>query len=68
MAIRIKMVTNALYTAELSVPDMPAVKEPWSTPEPMSIDQIFSEPLNRGAHQTDIGDAFKAADPDWMSK
>ncbi len=64
MAIRIKMVTNALYTAELSVPDMPAVKEPWSTPEPMSIDQIISELLNRGAHQTDIGDAFKAADPD----
>ena len=68
MAIRIKMVANALYTAELSVPDMPAVKEPWSTPEPMSVDQIISELPNRGAHQTDIGDAFYAADPDWMSK
>jgi hypothetical protein len=68
MSIRIKMVSDALYSAELSLPDVPAVREPWSTLEPMSVDQIIKELLDRGAHQTDIGDAFKAADPDWMSK
>jgi hypothetical protein len=57
-----------LYSAELTLPDMPGVAESWATTEPMSLDQIAEELLRRGAHQTDIGDAFYAADPDWLSQ
>jgi hypothetical protein len=68
MAIRIKKVSDSLYSAELSSPDMQGVRAAWSTPEPMGVDRIIEELLSRGAHQTDIGDAFYAADPDWLSK
>jgi hypothetical protein len=34
----------------------------------MSADQIVEELLSRGAHQTDIGDAFYAANPQWLDK
>ena len=67
MSIRIKKVSDSLYTSDLTLPDMPAVVAPWSTPEPMPVDQIIKELLCRGAHQVDIGDAFKAADPHWMT-
>jgi hypothetical protein len=68
MAIRIKKVTEAMYDAELTLPDMPSVKTEWRAPGPMSADQIVEELLSRGAHQTDIGDAFYAADPQWLDK
>jgi hypothetical protein len=66
MTIRIKRVGDALYSAELTLPDMPAVKAGWSSSEPMSADQLVQELLKRGAHQTDIGDALYQADPDWL--
>jgi len=68
MTIRIKKASSMLYTAELTLPDMPGVAASWATPEPMSVDQIVDELQKRGAHQTDIGDAFYAADPDWLSR
>jgi hypothetical protein len=68
MAIRIKKVSDFLYTADLTLPDMPGITVPRSIPEPMSVDRIIKKLLGRGAHQTDIGDAFYAADPDWLSK
>jgi hypothetical protein len=37
---------------------MSGVAESYATAEPMSVDQIVEEFLRRGAHQTDIGDAF----------
>jgi hypothetical protein len=66
MTIRIKKAGDALYSAALTLPDMPAVKAGWSTPAPMGADQLVEELLTRGAHQTDIGDAFCQADPDWL--
>jgi hypothetical protein len=68
MAIRIKKVSEDLYSAELTLPDIQAVQDEWSTPQPMSSDQLIEELLKRGAHQTDIGDAFYTADPSWLSK
>ncbi|MFY9852786.1 MAG: hypothetical protein WAK26_02785 [Terracidiphilus sp.] len=68
MAIKINKVTELLYSAELTLPDMPAVNDEWSTPKPMGADQLIEELLKRGAHQTDIGDAFYSADPHWLGK
>jgi hypothetical protein len=68
MAVRIKKIADALHSAELTLPDMPAVNAEWSTPQPMSSNRLIDELLKRGAHQTDIGDAFYAADPNWLNK
>jgi hypothetical protein len=55
---------GALYTA-IAAP--PSVRQDWSTPAPMSVDEVIRELEARGAHQTDIGDAFRTANPDWLS-
>ncbi|MGH9589313.1 MAG: hypothetical protein ACRD25_02915 [Terracidiphilus sp.] len=68
MAIKITKVGEGLYSAELTVPDMPSVEAEWRTREPMGAHPIIEELLRRGEHQTDIGDAFYEADPDWQSK
>jgi hypothetical protein len=39
----------------------------WTTSGPMTRDELIKELRNFGWHQTDIGDAFYAADPDWLS-
>ena len=66
VTIRIRKVGDRLYTADLTLPDMPAVREAWSTPQPLNRDELIEKLEERGAHQTDIGDAFYAADPDWL--
>jgi hypothetical protein len=68
VAIKIAKVGEGLYSAELTVPDMPSVTAKWSTPEPMGVDRLIKELTKRGAHQIDIGDAFYEADPNWLSK
>jgi hypothetical protein len=68
MTIRIKKVGERLYTAELILPDMPAVETSWLASNPISRRELIDELLKRGCHQTDIGDAFYAADPDWLSR
>ncbi|HEX8711534.1 MAG TPA: hypothetical protein VF730_06650 [Terracidiphilus sp.] len=65
MAIRIQKVSESSYTARLLIPDMPAVKAAWSTCEPMTVDQLFEELVDRGAHQVDIEDAIADADRQW---
>jgi hypothetical protein len=67
MAIKITKVGDSRYLAQL-LPDIPAITSEWSTPEPMDRDQLIQELLKRGEHQTDIGDAFYRADPDWLTK
>ena len=67
MSIRVDKVSGDLYMATLTLPDVPNVKEAWSTIEPLDADQLWQELLARGAHQTDIGDAFYEADPNWLS-
>jgi len=65
MAIRIRKVADGLYTAKLILPDMPAVKASWSTPQPMGDDQLIQELVDRGAHQIDILDALDDAERNW---
>jgi hypothetical protein len=45
----------------------PHVHSAWQTEHPQTVDEIIKQLFALGAHQTDIGDAFYAADPDWLS-
>jgi hypothetical protein len=38
----------------------------WTSPQPMSRAELVAALLGLGCHQTDIGDAFYVADPDWL--
>jgi hypothetical protein len=44
----------------------PHVKAEWRSDRPMAVKDLIAELLGRGAHQTDIGDAFYFADPNWV--
>ena len=44
----------------------PHVAAEWQTARPMEASVIIAELRARGAHQSDIGDAFNAADPSWL--
>jgi hypothetical protein len=67
MSIKIIKVGDFRYLARL-LPDVPAITSEWSTPGPMGRDELIEELLKRGEHQTDIGDAFYQADPNWLTK
>jgi hypothetical protein len=53
------------YMAEVTPPHGQGVA--WSTPQPMSRDELIEALRERGCHQADIGDAFYEADPHWLS-
>jgi hypothetical protein len=40
---------------------------PWETVRPLPRDELIAALREQGCHQTDIGDAFYAADPEWLS-
>lgn len=63
MAIRIARRGN-LYTAEVTPPH--GRGSHWESPEPMSVDALIDALQQIGCHQTDIGDAFYEADPEWQ--
>jgi hypothetical protein len=63
MAIVINRVGD-LYEAKVTPPH--GRGEPWATPQPMPRDTVIAALLDRGCHQTDIGDAFYEADPEWQ--
>lgn len=65
MPIIVKKISDGLYIASATPPH---VHEAWSTSQPLDTDQIIQELLSRGAHQTDIGDAFYEQDKDWVEK
>jgi hypothetical protein len=44
----------------------PHVKTEWRSISPMAAGSLFQELKRLGAHQTDVGDAFYLADPDWL--
>jgi hypothetical protein len=52
-----------MYAARVTPPHGKAA---WSTNEPMARDELVSRLLALGCHQTDIGDAFYEADPEWL--
>jgi hypothetical protein len=45
----------------------PHVRSAWKTAQPLSIKEIIAKLQELGAHQTDVGDAFYQADPNWIS-
>jgi hypothetical protein len=45
----------------------PNVRSEWKTEAPLSVQEIIAKLLALNAHQTDIGDAFYSADPNWIS-
>ncbi len=51
----------------LASANSPHIRGDWRTPSPCSRDEIIDALTQRGAHVTDIGDAFYAADPEWLS-
>ena len=59
-----------LYSAEAFKfsPSLSWVKPEWATSTPMITDDLIRELLALGFHQIDIGDAFYAADPDWLTR
>jgi hypothetical protein len=40
----------------------------WTSPEPMQRDDLIAALRELGCHQTDIGDAFYEADPNWLAE
>ncbi len=38
----------------------------WQSPEPLSRHDLITALRELGCHQTDIGDAFYEADPEWL--
>jgi hypothetical protein len=40
---------------------------PWETVRPLGRDELIAALREQGCHQTDIGDAFYSADPDWLA-
>ena len=65
MAITISRLGDR-YAAVVSPPHGGGI--PWATDEPMGAQELVRELATRGCHQTDIGDAFYAADDAWLLK
>lgn len=55
-----------LYEAEVTPPH--GGGRYWRSPQPMGIDDLIAALLERGCHQTDIGDALFEADPEWETR
>ena len=53
-----------LYEATITPPH--GGGEPWATSQPMPRDSVIAALRDRGCHQTDVGDAFYEADPEWQ--
>lgn len=63
MAITITRVADK-YRADVTPPH--AGGTAWRTAEPMEVNELIQELVNRGCHQTDIGDALYEADDAWV--
>ncbi len=64
MAITIKKEGGG-YTAHVTPPHGGGSE--WSTTRPMLRDELIQALRDHGCHQTDIGDAFYEADPEWLA-
>jgi hypothetical protein len=62
MAISVERVGDG-YSAAVTPPH--GTKH-WASPEPLSRDALIQSLRDLGCHTTDIGDAFYAADPEWL--
>jgi hypothetical protein len=68
MGLRVQKISDDLYTAKVTLPGVPAVKNAWSTTEPLTGNQLCNALLKLGCHQTDIGDALYEQDRNWVEK
>jgi hypothetical protein len=64
MPIEITHHADGRYSATVSPPHGGA--RPWETPSPIAADELIDRLREQGCHQTDIGDAFYAANPNWL--
>ena len=64
MPIHIRRIDDK-YEAEITPPH--GGGRPWRPPGPMTQDELIGALLDRGCHQTDIGDAMFEADPEWQA-
>jgi hypothetical protein len=64
--IAITKVSDVEYTAHASPPH--ATRDSWETGGPIRLKPLIEALKAQGCHQTDIGDALYAADPDWEKK
>ncbi len=58
--------TDEAYLAEVTPPH--GAGKPWSSPQPMSRDELVAALVRIGCHQNNIGDAFSDADPGWLDR
>jgi hypothetical protein len=65
MPLKIVKVSDDLYSVSATPPD---VGEEWTPSGPVRGRHLTRELIERGMHQTDVGDAMYEADPDWVSK
>jgi hypothetical protein len=65
MTIKITHVHDDLYDAVVTPPQG---RVAWRTEGPMKLDELDKKLLELGCHQTDVGDAFYEADPDWVQR
>ena len=65
MAIVIKQ-SGSGYEAVASPPH--TTGPAWHSSQPMSARELIAALLERGCHQTDVGDALFAANPDWLAE
>jgi len=64
MTINIKK-TGGKYTAEVTPPH--GNNSNWVTNVPLSCNDLIKRLNQLGCHQTDIGDAFYKANPEWLN-
>jgi hypothetical protein len=43
-------------------------EQTWTSPTALTRDELIEALRRLGCHTTDIGDAFYAADPDWLTR
>jgi len=65
MAIVIKKVKEG-YLAKVTPPH--GKGSDWENADPLNCDELIDELFKLGCHQTDIGDAFYEADPEWLKQ
>lgn len=63
MPIEITHHADGRYSATVSPPHG---TRSWATPTPIAADELVDRLRELGCHQTDVGDAFYTANPNWI--
>ena len=65
MGIHVHKVGEGSYTATATPPHS---GQSWSSPEPMTAQELVRVLRDLGCHTTDISDAFYVANPSWLQE